>query len=361
MLRKAFTASAVTVVTAAVLAVPATAFADAPSPGPAATSSTQQTDDQQQAQVPSQVTAQGSAQVSAQVTAQVTAQLSSPGDPAGFRAGEVVTIAATTSGNASGGVTASSSAFGTTHLAPTDGTGSTWAGTATISKNAGIGTLPVKIVADYGDTGTQATANILVNTVTTPDPDPTPDPTPTPVPQQASLALSTDGGKPGDRVQVTIDGGDLKGSARIESGAFGGSVNLTPEEGTSSWHGTATVSAHTKPGYYRVDGYVGNQKVDSVKFGIADAVINNPHHHKQPHRHLNTHHNVAPVNVESRKIPKGAVNAGASDTTSSTSSAASAASSAGTGLDTGLIAGAAGLSAAVLLGGTVLWRRRHQS
>ncbi|MGW7416634.1 hypothetical protein [Streptomyces sp. NPDC054863] len=345
MVRKTFTASAVTVVTAAVLAVPATAFADAASPSPAVTSSTQQTDEQQQADGRQQQPDK----------AQVSAQLSSPGDPAGFRAGESVTITATTSGNASGGVTASSSAFGTTRLAPTDGSGSTWTGTATVSKNAGIGTLPVKIVADYGDTGARTTVGILVNTVTTPDPDPTP----TPVPQPASMSLSTDGGKPGDQVRVTIDKGDLKGSARIESGAFGGSVNLSPEQGTSSWYGTATISANAKPGYYRVDGFVGNRKVDSVKFGIADATTNpNPkhqHQHQHQHQHLNVHHDVrhhaAPVNIDGRKVPKGAVNAGASDI--------APVSASDPGLDTGLVAGAAGLSAAVLLGGTVLWRRHH--
>ncbi|MEU8890839.1 hypothetical protein [Streptomyces sp. NPDC048442] len=339
MLRKAFTASAVTVVTAAVLAVPATAFADAPSPSPADTSSTQQADGRQQTDNQQQTD-----------KAQVSAQLSSSGDPAGFRAGESVTITATTSGKATGGVTVSSSAFGTTHLAATDGSGTTWAGTATISKNAGIGTLPVKIVADYGDTGAQTTVGILVNTVTAPTPDPTP--TPTPDPQQASMTLSTDGGKPGDRVQVTIDKGDLKGSAHIESGAFGGSVNLTPEPGTSSWHGTATISANTKPGYYRVDGYVGTQKIDSAKFGVADTVTSHQQKRQHPHPHLNVHHHVAPVNTDARKIPKGAVEAGASGTTS-----ASAASSS----HTGLIAGAAGLSVAVLLGGSVLWRRHNRS
>jgi hypothetical protein len=338
-MRKAFTASAVAVVTAAALAVPVAAFADAPSPSPAVTVSSQQGGDQQDQQgqpdrqgQPDQHDQQGFASDKAQVSA----QLSSPGDPAGFHAGESVSMTAKTSGNAAGGVTAKSPAFGSTHLAPTDASGTTWAGTAVISRNAGTGTLPVRIVANFGDTGAQTSASILVDTETTP----TPGPTPSPTPEQASLSLSTDGAGPGDKVQVTIDGGDLQGAARIESGAFGGTVNLTPEPGSSGWHGTAIVAANAKPGYYRVDGFVGSQKIDSVKFGIADTVTR---HHQT---HLTTHHAVTPIRVDGRTVPKGAVNAGASTTAES-------------GPGAGLLAGAAGVSAAVLLGGTVLWRRRH--
>ncbi|MFJ2738375.1 hypothetical protein ACIO3O_01775 [Streptomyces sp. NPDC087440] len=326
-MRKAFTASAVTVVTAAALAVPAAAFADtpAPAPTPVVTVTTQQGDDGPAVQTDTTTADK----------AQVALRLSAPGDPAGFHAGESVTLTATTSANASGGVTVSSPAFGTTHLAPTDASGISWSGTAVISPNAGTGTLPVKSVADFGDTGAQASASILVNTT----------PAPTPTPHRASLSLSTDGARPGDTVRVTIDSGDLKGAARVESGAFGGTVNLTRDAGSTTWHGTATVAASAKPGYDRVDGYVGDQKIDSVKFGIADT----PQRRTTPHRTTPAqHHTTTPVRVDGRTVPKGAVNAGAS------------AGPASSGTDTGLIAGAAGLSAAALLGGTVLWRRRTQ-
>lgn len=174
------------------------------------------------------------------------------------------------------------------------------------------------------------------------------------------MSLSTDGAKPGDQVQVTIDNDGLKGDARIESGAFGGTVNLTPEPGFSGWHGTATVTANAKPGYYRVDGYLGNRKIDSLKFGIADtpAAHHDTHQTKRhavaPVRHIavtpRLHSDtLSPTAVDGRRIPKGAVDAGASDASGSGFD---------TGLDTGLVMGAAALSAAVLLGGTVLWRRR---
>lgn len=207
----------------------------------------------------------------------------------------------------------SSPAFGATHLAPTDTSGTAFAGTATVAKSAGLGTLPVKIVADYGDTGAQTTAGILVNTGTTPDP--------------------------------------------------------------AGRHGTATVAAHTKPGYYRVDGYVGNQKVDSVKFGVADSgtvhhrnrqqvVIHHratpvKHHSAAPVSHLRLapvkYREAGPVNVGGRGAPPGAVNAGATVSTAAT------AATADSGLNTGLTAGASGLSVAVLLGGTVLWRHLDRS
>ncbi|MCX5205395.1 LPXTG cell wall anchor domain-containing protein [Streptomyces sp. NBC_00237] len=337
-MRKAFTASAVAVVTAAALAGPVAAFADAPSPSPAVTVSSQQGDDQQDGQ------SQQGQQGFASDKAQVSVQLSSPGDPAGFHAGETVSLTAKTSGNALGGVIAKSPAFGSTHLAPTDASGTTWTGTAVISQNAGIGTLPVRVVANFGDTGAETSATVLVNTETTPAPDPSPSPTP----QQTSLTLSTDGARPGDKVQVTIDSGDLRGDARIESGAFGGTVDLSPEPGSSGWHGTATVAANARPGYYRVDGYVGSQKIDSVKFGIADTVTGHRQAHKNQHQHQSKHHAVTPIRVDGRTVPRGAVNAGASGAPD-------------TGPDAGLLAGAAGLSAAVLLGGTVLWRRRHHS
>ncbi|CAM5473428.1 hypothetical protein GCM10010329_30780 [Streptomyces spiroverticillatus] len=321
-MRKALTASAITVVTAAALAVPAAAFADAPAPSPVVTVTSLPGDGGQDTPRPAD-------------KAQVSLQLSAPGDPAGFHSGESVTLTATTSANAANGVTVSSPAFGTTHLAPTDASGTSWSGTAVISRNAGIGTLPVKSVADFGDTGAQTSASILVNT------------TPAPTPREASLSLSTDGAGPGDKVQVTIDSGDLKGAARVESGAFGGTVNLTPDADSTTWHGTATVAASAKPGYDRVDGFVGDQKIDSVKFGIADTTQHrttpNKHHTVAPVHHRRT---VTPLRADGRTVPRGAVNAGAS-------------TAPGSGVDTGLIAGAAGVSAAVLLGGTVLWRRRR--
>ncbi|MFJ4880499.1 hypothetical protein ACIP93_35530 [Streptomyces sp. NPDC088745] len=352
-MRKAFTASAITVVTAAALAVPVAAFADAPapSPAPAVTVSSSPDDSRSGRQ-------QDGDQNAVQADkAQVTLRLSSPRDRAGFRAGESVTITATTSANASRGVTVSSPAFGTAHLAATDASGTSWSGTAVVSRDAGTGTLPVKSVADFGDTGAQTSARILVNTVAAP------------APRRASLSLSTDGAGPGDRVRVTIDSGDLKGSARVRSGAFGGTVNLTRDADSSLWHGTATVAANAKPGYDRVDGYVGDRKIDSVKFGIADAphprTTPNKHHAVAPVDHragtpVQHHagapvqrHAVAPVHrsagtsarVEDRAVPRGAVNAGATIAPAP-------------GADTGLVAGAAGLSAVVLLGGTVLWRRR---
>ncbi|WP_329122819.1 hypothetical protein [Streptomyces sp. NBC_01465] len=198
----------------------------------------------------------------------------------------------------------------------------TFHGTATVSKNTKSGYYRVDGFLDGSkiDSAKFGVAN-----------DATPAPKPTPV--QPSLSLSTDGGKPGDKVGVTIKGSGT--AASVESDAFGGKVSLV-KSGENTFHGTATVSKNTKSGYYRVDGYLGNKKIDSVKFGVANDA-----------KHTTNDKKTVPLNPTHHKTPRGSVNTGQAPAASSQD-----------GVSTGMIAGAAGLGVAALTGAAVL-RRRH--
>ncbi|GAA1351416.1 hypothetical protein [Streptomyces beijiangensis] len=239
-MRKAFTVSAIAVAASLAVAVPATAFAadGSPAPSPVVSTSTgTQTDQQQEA-----------------VQVRLSQSSGKPGDK--------VTVTVKTSGKADK-VSVSSDGLQDIQVAQASKTGDTWIATATIAKNAKFGTYQVNAIANFPDTAQQASATLSVNT----------DPIVKPDPAKASMSLSTDGGKPGDKVDVTIKGatGSTGTNASVESDAFGGKVALQ-KSGENTWHGTATVSKNTKSGYYRVDGYVGDTKIDSAKFGVANDV-----------------------------------------------------------------------------------------
>ncbi|MDG4865691.1 hypothetical protein P8605_46835 [Streptomyces sp. T-3] len=238
-MRKALTLSAIAVVASVGLAAPATAFAaDAtPSATPSASASASAKSDKSSA-------------------APVVSITSSPKDKAGYKAGEAVTFKVSTSGTAK--VTASSDALTGISVS---GSGDSYTGTGTVKSGYGIGTAHIKVTANYGDTGAEGSASFSVNTGGV-----------KPDPGKASMSLSKDSGKAGDKIDITIKGGDLKGNATVKSDAFGGTVKLERDpqhEGT--WHGQATVSGKVADhGYYAVNGYVGDQLVDQAKFTITE-------------------------------------------------------------------------------------------
>ncbi|MFD3517484.1 hypothetical protein [Streptomyces sp. NPDC058657] len=346
-MRKAFTLSAIAVAATVAMAAPATAFASdsgtpptavsatpsAPSPAPATDTPSVPATDTPSALATDTPTADPTASDKAEAPA-VTVT-SSPKDRTGYAAGERVTFTVTAPSAAK--VTATSDALGGIRLtssAPAGGH-TLYQGTGTVKSGFGIGTAHLKATADYGDTGAQGSAAFSVNTTTRPTPTP-------PAPAKASMTLSTDGGKPGDKVAVTITSGNLKGNATVKSGAFTGTVNLERDpqhEGT--WHGRATVSAHTKSGYYGVEGYVGSTRIDTVKFGVdaGSAAPTNNKHHTATHTH-----NVKPLQPHQYRIPKGSVQTGM------------APAAADSGADTGLIAVTA-LGASALIGTLALRRR----
>ncbi|WP_415952277.1 hypothetical protein [Streptomyces sp. KLOTTS4A1] len=265
-MRKALTVSAIAVAASMALAVPATAFAadaapsDAPSQSATATTATTAAPaDQGQGQSRNQSTDQQQpASDKAEANVAVT---SSPKDRTGYRAGEQVTFRVTTSGKAE--VTAESEAL--TGISVTAQDDTTYTGTATVKDSYGIGTGRLTVTTDYGDTGAQGTATFPVNSGDSPKPEPTP----TPDPAQPSLSLSTDGGKAGDKVAVTVDDAGSDSVATVRSGAFGGTVKMERDpqhEGT--WHGTATIADRAESGYYRVDALLDGKVVDSAKFGV---------------------------------------------------------------------------------------------
>ncbi|MBO0517080.1 hypothetical protein [Streptomyces beijiangensis] len=303
-MRKAFTVSAIAVAASLAVAVPATAFAadGSPAPSPVVSTSTgTQTDQQQEA-----------------VQVRLSQSSGKPGDK--------VTVTVKTSGKADK-VSVSSDGLQDIQVAQASKTGDTWIATATIAKNAKFGTYQVNAIANFPDTAQQASATLSVNT----------DPIVKPDPAKASMSLSTDGGKPGDKVDVTIKGatGSTGTNASVESDAFGGKVALQ-KSGENTWHGTATVSKNTKSGYYRVDGYVGKTRIDSAKFGVANDVAHHTDHNK-----------VAPLNPTHHKTPRGSVNTGQAPAASSHD-----------GINTGMIAGASALGIAALAGSVALRRRR---
>lgn len=238
-MRKALTLSAIAVVASIGLAAPATAFAADATPAPAPSKSASAKSDE------------GSATPVVSIT-------SSPKDKTGYKAGDKVTAKVTTSGKAK--VTASSDALSGISVTPGNG-GNDYLVTGTVKSGYGIGTATLKVTANYGDTGAEGSASFSVNTGGV-----------KPDPGKASMSLSTDGGKAGDKVQVEIKTGDLQGTPYVKSDVFGGKVSLTPKPGSKGvWGGTATVAKDVKSGYYKVDGYVGNQLVDSAKFGVQGS------------------------------------------------------------------------------------------
>ncbi|MFI5806083.1 hypothetical protein [Streptomyces sp. NPDC051561] len=340
-MRKAYTLSAIAVAATLAMAGPATAFASESAAPPAASGADTSSSDTTSTGTSS--TDQGA---SDKAEAPVVSVSSSPRDASGYAAGEVVEFQVTAPSSAK--VSASSDALQNISLTQVStGDGHTvHRGTGTVKAGFGIGTAHLSATADFGDTGSQGTTSFSVNT----DPRPTPTP-PVPVPSKASMSLSTDGGKPGDKVAVTIRSGNLKGNATVKSGAFTGTVNLERDpqhEGT--WHGRATVSSHTASGYYAVDGYVGTTKFDTAKFGVAagDAANHNSakQHTAKQHTAKHTHH-VKPLQPQQYKVPKGSVQTGMAPASDGGPSA-------------GLI-GAGALLGVGALTGTIALRRRHSN
>ncbi|WP_433543876.1 hypothetical protein ACQPZG_01250 (plasmid) [Streptomyces sp. CA-294286] len=359
-MRKAFTLSAIAVAATVAMAAPATAFASetgASSTPVAAASGTPSATDTPSAPASSPASDTPTAAPSAPDKAEAPAVsvTSTPKDRTGYAAGEVVRFKVTAPAGAK--VSAKSDALDRISLTPSAGTGEhpVYAGTGTVKAGFGIGTAHLTVTADYGDTGAQSSAAFLVNTDARPSPTP-----PVPVPAHASMTLSTDGGKPGDKVAVTIESGNLKGNATVKSRAFTGQVNLERDplhEGT--WHGRATVSDHTRSGYYAVDGYVGTTKIDTAKFGVAagsaaadnrrhTTTDNRRHTAADSRRHTAAHtrsDQVKPVQPHQYKVPEGSVRTGMAPAASAD------------GINTGLVAGTA-LGATALIGAFAL-RRRH--
>ncbi|GHH44980.1 hypothetical protein [Streptomyces candidus] len=351
-MRKAFTLSAIAVAATVAMAAPATAFASetGASSTPVAAAGTPSATDTPSAHAssPAPGTPTAAPSASDKAEAPVVSVTSSPKDKTGYAAGEVVRFKVTAPTGAK--VSAKSDALDRISLTPSAGTGDhrTYAGTGTVKSGFGIGTAHLTVTADYGDTGAQSSATFLVDTETRPSPTP-----PVPVPAHPSMTLSTDGGKPGDKVAVTIESGNLKGNATVKSRAFTGPVNLERDpqhEGT--WHGRATVSGNTRSGYYAVDGYVGTTKIDTAKFGVAAgsaaATGNGRHTNEDSGRHTAAHtrsDQVKPVQPHQYKVPKGSVQTGMAPAASAS------------GDNTGLVAGTA-LGATALVGAFAL-RRRH--
>ncbi|MBC9716451.1 hypothetical protein H9Y04_28355 [Streptomyces sp. TRM66268-LWL] len=244
-MRKAFTVSAIAVAASLAIAAPATAFAADASPSPSVSATAS----------PSPSASATPSKDSEGLAKADVAVVSTPKDPTGYKAGEQVKVQVETSGDAK--VTGSSDALNGISFKKI-GTG-TYEGTGTVKSGYGIGTAHLTVTVNYGDTGAQGSATFLVNTDGG---------KPTPEPSKASMSLSTDGGKVGDKVGITIKSGDLKGDAYVQSDAFGGKVNLVQDKSAKgTWHGTATVASNVKDGYYSVKGYVGSTLVDTAKFG----------------------------------------------------------------------------------------------
>ncbi|MFC7306353.1 hypothetical protein ACFQVC_19275 [Streptomyces monticola] len=219
-MRKAYTVAAIAVAGGLALAAPAGAFAADATPSPTAS----------QSAAPEQ-------------NASISLSSST------VRPGESVTV--TASGPQGKPFTVSSPVFGGGTIA---GKGE-FSHTFTVDKNAKPGTYHVTLQGRDFQAGAQLTVK---------------GDTPSPAPQ-ASLSLSADSGKPGDKVGITIKAGDLKGDAYVTSDAFGGKVALKQDRADGTWHGQATVSKDTKLGYYGVTGYVGSTKVDTVKFTVTEG------------------------------------------------------------------------------------------
>lgn len=123
-----------------------------------------------------------------------------------------------------------------------------------------------------------------------------------PTPSASGLSLSTDFGRPGDKVGVTIKTGAGEKNAFVKSDAFtGGQVNLK-SDGHGTWTGTAVVAGNVKTGYYGVQAYAGGKQFDTVKFSTEGKSTPdvNPTPKPKPQ----------PLKPSEHKKPKGSVNTG---------------------------------------------------
>ncbi|MFF9977784.1 hypothetical protein [Streptomyces erythrochromogenes] len=176
-------------------------------------------------------------------------------------------------------------------------------------------TIPAIALAAAMALGTTATAFAATTPTTTPaDTAPPASPTaaPTPQPGKNSLGLSTDFGRPGDTVVVTVRTGEK--TASVTSQAFtGGRIDLK-SDGKGTWTGTATVAKDVRTGYYGVQAFAGGKQFDTVKFsteagGTPDVKPTptptpTPKPTKPPQPHPQ------PLKPSEHKKPKGSVNTG---------------------------------------------------
>ncbi|MFI8450512.1 hypothetical protein [Streptomyces erythrochromogenes] len=176
-------------------------------------------------------------------------------------------------------------------------------------------TIPAIALAAALALGTTATAFAATTPTTTPaDTAPPASPTaaPTPQPGKNSLGLSTDFGRPGDTVVVTVRTGEK--TASVTSQAFtGGRIDLK-SDGKGTWTGTATVAKDVRTGYYGVQAFAGGKQFDTVKFsteagGTPDVKPTptptpTPKPTKPPQPHPQ------PLKPSEHKKPKGSVNTG---------------------------------------------------
>ncbi|MFE7097324.1 hypothetical protein [Streptomyces erythrochromogenes] len=137
---------------------------------------------------------------------------------------------------------------------------------------------------------------------------------PAPQPGKNSLGLSTDFGRPGDKVVVTVRTDDK--SASVTSQAFtGGRVDLK-SDGKGTWTGTATVTEDVKTGYYGVQAFAGGKQFDTVKFSteaggtpdVKPTPTPTPKPTPQPTKPPQPH--PRPLQPSEHKKPKGSVNTG---------------------------------------------------
>ncbi|MFE6907611.1 hypothetical protein [Streptomyces erythrochromogenes] len=168
-------------------------------------------------------------------------------------------------------------------------------------------TLPAIALAASMALGTTATAFAATTPADAAPPTAaSPTAAPTPQPGKNSLDLSTDFGRPGDKVIVTVRTGEK--SASVTSRAFtGGRVDLK-SDGKGAWTGTATVAEDVRTGYYGIEAFAGGKQFDTVKFstesGGTPDVKPTPQPTKPPQPHPQ------PLKPSEHRTPKGSVNTG---------------------------------------------------
>ncbi|MFH7593487.1 hypothetical protein WDV06_00075 [Streptomyces racemochromogenes] len=210
------------------------------------------------------------------------ASVTVPSSP--VKPGDAVSVTVTAPAG-SKNLTVSSAALGPVTLAPgKDGT--TWTGTATVAavKDGGHG---VTLTGSGPDGAALRAAAELTVTTGSPKPKPTP--------ASSTLRLSTDFGRPGDKVVITVRSSEREAYAK--SAAFtGGRVDLKGD-GKGTFTGTATVANDVKTGSYGVEAFAGGRAFDTVKFSVEAKAAPGV----KP---------VKPLTPGEHKTPKGSVNTG---------------------------------------------------
>ncbi|MFJ3880452.1 hypothetical protein ACIPW5_23705 [Streptomyces sp. NPDC090077] len=210
-----------------------------------------------------------------------SARVEVPSSP--VKPGDAVSVTVTAPAGSTN-LSVSSAALGDVKLTP--GKDGHWSGTAKVA-DVKDGSYGVSLTGSAPDgTKLQATAQLTVKKGDSPKP---------PTPTSSTLRLSTDFGRPGDKVTVTVK--TTAKDAYVKSDAFaGGKVDLK-SDGHGTFTGTATVAKNTKTGYYGVDAFAGGKKFDTVKFSVEAK--GNPD--VKP---------VTPLKPSEHKTPKGSVNTG---------------------------------------------------